>query len=249
MHDGKDSENYLKRGFKVIAFEANPYLCEDARKRFDDRGYAERIDIRNRAVSHHQCESVSFFINGFNSAWSSLDSQLGHRNGDASEVLVPTCDLREELSGISPQIHMAKIDIEGADLIALQQLMKLAIPPKYLSAENGNPRMVRLLAESGYAEFAFSNQMNVPQQVSPQDSTHGHPVEHTFFRGSSGLFGEDLNLKWRNTAEALLLSEALSTAMGIAPNNLFAETVGWFDLHARHSWKKNEDGNASIDPA
>ena len=33
-NDGQDSDFYLKKGFRVVAVEANPALCEGLRRRF-----------------------------------------------------------------------------------------------------------------------------------------------------------------------------------------------------------------------
>ena len=33
-HNGQDSEFYLKKGFTVVAVEANPELCEHLKRRF-----------------------------------------------------------------------------------------------------------------------------------------------------------------------------------------------------------------------
>ena len=41
MHKGEDSEFYLRKGFRVVAFEANPELiasCAQRRREFLDRG-------------------------------------------------------------------------------------------------------------------------------------------------------------------------------------------------------------------
>ena len=34
MNNGDDTAYYLTRGFRVVALDANPALCEGARKRF-----------------------------------------------------------------------------------------------------------------------------------------------------------------------------------------------------------------------
>lgn len=235
MHDGKDSEYYLRRGFKVIAFEANPELCKNAVKYFANKGYDDRIDIRNLAISHKPGEALSFFVNRHNSTWSSLDEKLGKRRDGAEEITVTTCDLGEELSQVFHLIHMVKIDIEGFDAVALQQLLSHPNPPKYVSVENGTLQMITLLANAGYDGFKFSNQREVPYQPKPKDQKHGYIVDTSFAKGASGHFGEDIIGGWRNKNEAVILCNALSAAREVASGNLFAEAIGWFDMHARRS--------------
>ena len=36
MHDGKDSEYYARRGYSVVAFEANPQICRVAQGAFQE---------------------------------------------------------------------------------------------------------------------------------------------------------------------------------------------------------------------
>ncbi|WP_207383462.1 hypothetical protein, partial [Thalassovita autumnalis] len=50
---------------------------------------------------------------------------------------------------------------------------------------------------------------------------------------SSGVFGEDLVGRWLTFDEAIAVNEGLSYARKKAPNNLWADSVGWFDLHAK----------------
>jgi hypothetical protein len=67
----------------------------------------------------------------------------------------------------------------------------------------------------------------------PQNQKHGAVVAHVFDKGASGVFGEDLLGRWMEKEEAISICDALSSARRLAPRNLFAEAVGWFDLHAR----------------
>lgn len=230
MNDGKDTEYYAKRGFKVVSFEANPALVEAARLKFQDRH--PRVDIRNLAISDDQGE-LTFYVNKFNSAWSSLDEVLGARREGAEEIKVASCNLVDELGEFSERIHYVKIDIEGFDHIALRQVLKLPHLPKYVSVENGSEEMLRDLRNAGYAGFKFSNQRYVSAQSVSETSPHGKIVEHNFLISSSGVFGEDLVGRWLTFDEAIAVNEGLSYARKKAPNNLWADSVGWFDLHAK----------------
>lgn len=229
MNDGKDAEYYAKRGFKVIAYEANPALVEEAAKFFSTTH--PTVEIRNRAISD-DAGTLTFFVNRFNHAWSSLNPQLGQRREGAEQIDVTSCDLTSELESVCGQIHYIKIDIEGYDMVALRQVMKLPVLPKYISVENGNHKMLNALREAGYTRFKYSNQRYVPTQKIPENSVHGHPVDHQFKMSSSGVFGEDILGHWLNFDEAIAVNDGLESGRKLAPNNLWAVSVGWFDLHA-----------------
>jgi len=229
MNDGKDSDYYAKRGFKVIAFEANPTLTREADQKFQTS--RAPVEVRNRAISDED-GTLTFYVNRFNHAWSSLDPFLGERREGAEQIDVSSCNLTEELADVCDRIHYVKIDIEGYDLVALKQVLKLPALPKYLSVENGGRVMLKELHEAGYTRFKFSNQMYVPGQSVPANSQHGHVIEHTFLRSSSGMFGEDLLGGWFDYDQIVAVNEGLEYGRSKAPNNLWALSVGWFDLHA-----------------
>lgn len=230
MHAGEDSLYYARRGFRVIAVEANPELCAAAAETFARAGVA--VEIRHGAVAAGEADTVPFYVNAFNSAWSSARRDLGDRRGAAREIAVPAIRLDRALAPFAGRIHFVKIDIEGHDRIALEQVLALPVPPPFLSVENGSLPMLEALRAAGYARFKFSNQRDVPLQTIPPGSPHGHVVDVAFSRGASGVFGEDLPGRWLSADEAIAVQTALAEARRLAPANLFAEAVGWFDLHA-----------------
>ncbi len=229
MNDGKDALYYAKRGYKVIGYEANPGILDEARKMFQENGV--HVDVRNKAISDSGGE-LKFYVNKFNHTWSSLDQNLGARREGAEEILVPACNLGTDLAEISKNIHYVKIDIEGYDEVALGQVLGLPYLPRYISVENGSNDIIGKLNGCGYEKFKFSNQRYVSAQQIPVSSQHGVVFPHTFKQSSSGLFGEDLPGRWFTTKEALSVLDGLTYGRKVAANNLWAECVGWFDLHA-----------------
>jgi FkbM family methyltransferase len=230
MHDGADSLYYARRGFKVIAFEANPMLAQEGQDKF--AGLGLDITVRNLAISDQAGQKVKFYVNNERSQWSSLKPDLGTRDGGATEIEVSSCSLTDELAPLGDRIHMVKIDIEGYDYVALQQLALLPHKPTYVSVENGGIYFVNLMSEMGYDKFKFANQKYNTSQRIPPHSKHGRPTDQTFLPHSSGPFGEDLPGRWLTKSEALQVGQALELARQAAPNNLFADAVGWFDMHA-----------------
>jgi FkbM family methyltransferase len=230
MHIGSDSEYYANRGFKVIAFEANPELAQAGAKKFAAAGLP--IEVRNLAVSSQGKGIAKFFVNATSTQFSSLNLEIGSRRGGSREIDVNTCNLCEELRPIADLIHYIKIDIEGADFDALTQLRDLPRKPPYISVENGGKQFADLLKEIGYTRFKYSNQKFNSKQWVPRNSPHGNYVKHFFPAHSSGPFGEDIPGRWLSHEEAVTVGEALTTARKLAPNGLFAESLGWFDMHA-----------------
>ena len=178
---------------------------------------------------------ITFYVNQFNSTWSSVNHKIGSRRSGSKEIKVQTCDLAAELRDICEQIHFVKIDIEGYDEVALKQLARLPTTPKYVSVENGSLSMLATLGEMGFDGFKFSNQKFVYAQQIPEATQEGIWIEHTFENSSSGMFGDDLPGRWMSRGEAQAMLEVLKLTQQKLPYNLMAETIGWFDMHARHS--------------
>lgn len=61
MHLGKDTEFYLKKGFRVIGIEANPYLAEITGKNFENEIKSGDLVLINKAVAENEGE-ISFYI-------------------------------------------------------------------------------------------------------------------------------------------------------------------------------------------
>ena len=65
-HNGQDFVFYLKKGFKVVAIEANPTLCTELRQRFADQEHdqarSRRIGDFSRKASNKDRCSVYHFL-------------------------------------------------------------------------------------------------------------------------------------------------------------------------------------------
>jgi hypothetical protein len=66
-NNGDDTAAYLARGFRVIAVEANPFLCEDLHKRFANDINLGRAVVVNKAIdrwgrrnNHAPCQFPRF---------------------------------------------------------------------------------------------------------------------------------------------------------------------------------------------
>ena len=219
MHDGADTAFYLHKGYRVLAIEANPTLCERARTKFADAIADGRLTILDLAVSDTDGEAT-FYINLDDDHWSSLDPAWGTRNDTRYKTTAvqtrPLCWLIEQY-GVP---HYLKIDIEGADLTVLRQLQAVPVKPTFLSTEEHEIEYFPLLWSLGYRGFKIVNQGQIHHL--DYDGWHFEP-------GSSGPFGDEIPGPWLPFGEAML--EYMLNVRDCRERELF--TFGWwYDIHA-----------------
>jgi FkbM family methyltransferase len=213
MHKGEDAEYYLKRGFRVVAVEADPELVEHCRNRFREHIASRRLEIVHGAIVDDEAlETVTFYKNPKNSVWGTVVSSWADRNSrlgaDSLEIMVPTVDLAELFSRHGCPYYL-KIDIEGMDLVCLRRLLKTHVRPKYVSIESEKIDFTRLveefdtLCELGYRKFFIQQQVGISSAKVPSDSREGVYVDHGFVEGSSGPFGSDIGGDWLSRDEAI----------------------------------------------
>jgi FkbM family methyltransferase len=218
MHRGEDTDYYLKKGFCVVAFEADPGLVDHCRSRFSDALHSGRLVIVEGAiVSSHQLRSrkptIDFYRNLDTSEWGTLCESWASRNaklGTRSEIIeVQAVDFRDHLlrHGIP---HYMKIDIEGSDQLCLDALLEFGPKPDYVSIESEKRTFAELKAEManlerlGYNMFKAVDQGRITCQEQPKPAQEGVYVpNHVFTPGSSGLFGRELPGEWKNTKQLL----------------------------------------------
>jgi FkbM family methyltransferase len=271
MHRGEDTEFYLLKGFRVIAFEANPDLIAENRKKFAKEINEGRLVIVEGAIVNPAeqvpgAKTVKFYRNREMSVWGTVSEAWVKRNdrlGTTSDVIeVPVVDFGACLRtyGIP---HYLKVDIEGADLVCLEELLKLGAAPAYISIEADRSELENVLTELsllerlGYSHFKAVQQLDISSQVEPDPPAEGVRVGHKFEVGSSGLFGRELPGTWRTkeqiTREYKTIFRLLklfgedSIAFRFPPSRLLVRAIrralsrllrrpipGWYDTHARH---------------
>jgi FkbM family methyltransferase len=218
MHRGQDTAFYLDKGFRVVAFEANPQLAALARQRFAAELAAGRLHVEEGAIVARGSPAahagrVTFWLNREKDIWGTVDAGWASRNarlGTASEPIeVPTVDFADALMRHGMP-HYLKVDIEGVDLACLQALELFDSAPAYVSIESDKTslqaisREFDLLESLGFGEFKIVEQSSIPQRqsqpVPPREGKAAHvPLE----RGCSGLFGAELPGRWLTRDEAL----------------------------------------------
>ncbi len=287
MHKGEDAEFYLRKGFRVVAFEADPDLiayCRETLKDFVNNGQlkivAGAIVDFDAAVG---AKTVKFYKNCDNSVWGTVFSGWAERNarfGTSSSVIevdaINFVDAIRE-NGVP---YFMKIDVEGCDTICVNALNSFKERPTYISIEADTTslanieREIELFIKLGYIAFKAVEQSNIPlSQSPPNPPREGKYVDQHFEAGSSGLFGLELESKWKSRREILRqyrfirlkyfllghdgimrkwrfrgshqLRSLTSRVIGLFTHSA---VVGWYDTHARHSCDNARSNGSSLLP-
>ena len=258
MHKGQDADFYLRKGFRVVGFEAEPTLAAHCRARFVEEIEAGKLTVIEGAIVEHahNGESVKFYRNKCNDVWGTVHDTWAIRNeslGSPSDAIeVKAIDFTEYLRryGIP---HYLKIDIEGSDILCLKALRGFEQKPDFVSVESEKISFRKLkeefciFEELGYKSFKVVQQQGIPgMRAKVLDS------DYQFEDGASGLFGEDLPGKWKNRQQVLmeywvvfmlydlygdngkLNSYRLGRKVRNALERVSGKQIpGWYDTHAK----------------
>lgn len=261
LHKGEDTEYYLKRGFKVIAVEADEELV--AKNQRDFREFVEKGDlvIVHGAISDVAEDTITFFKNTKISVWGTVVKEWAQRNAELGAVSVEVKVNVVRLKSLFKKYgipYYLKIDIEGMDLVALKTLSECPVKPKYVSIEsekvywNNLVEEFEVLEELGYDAFNLVEQSGIPKQKIPDLSEEGDMVIHRFKPGSTGLFGSDLRDQWLSKQEAIdRYKKIFKLYRAFGDKSIFSKIYllrvlraalqrllqtplpGWYDTHAR----------------
>jgi len=168
MNNGDDTAYYLRRGFRVIAVEANPKLAATAAERFANEIKSGRLTILNIGIAAEEGE-FPFWICEMQSQWSSFDRTMASRDGRPHHEIRVHCRrfgaVLEEF-GIP---YYLKLDIEGNEILCIQDLDPRTLP-KFISVEASdlNLNLMTLLRDRGFRRFKCISQFNfLPLELPP----------------------------------------------------------------------------------
>jgi FkbM family methyltransferase len=208
LHEGEDTDFYLKKGFRVVAFEANPDLVAHCHSRFAQALATDRLVIVEGAITDRVLgpdETITFYRNRDVSVWGTIDAEWMARNSQlqttSEPIEVKAVDFATCLSTYGVP-HYLKIDIEGADLVCLRALTRFETKPDYVSIESEKQSFdkleaeIALLVDLGYTSFQAMQQVGIANQREPFPAREGTWADHRFSEGSSGLFGAELPGPW-----------------------------------------------------
>lgn len=134
---GDISAIFLKKNARVIAFEPDPLAYMILHNRFKDDN---RIECINEAVSHKAGWTDFFFHQDralYNDAALTVSSSLiaDKVNVDSNNsIKTKTVDLDDYINSLDQDIHILKLDVEGAEIDILHRLI-----------ENGTYKKVNLI--------------------------------------------------------------------------------------------------------
>jgi FkbM family methyltransferase len=258
LHTGEDTEFYLKKGFRVVAVEANDALVEEASRRFADEIDAGRLTIHHAAIAERE-GTIDFFVNEQKDDWGTTSLAFVARNEALgtthTKVEVPCVPLQRviEEHGVP---YYAKIDIEGADILCLEAFHDFWEKPEYVSIEATLDRFEGAFAEFshlwvlGYRRFKIVNQSLHHTLRCPQPALEGLYVDQRFDGHMSGPFGEEAPGAWCDIESAfdrylaILEDQRRFGARGRYHRTPFRqldrvrrrwtrrEPAGWYDIHA-----------------
>ena len=263
MREGEDSKFYLLKGFRVVAVEADPLLCEVAAGRLRKFVEAGQLTIVNRAIAAKP-GSITFYrsaLSGWGTVDAAQDADNAARGVGSWPIQVDAVTLADVVDQHGEPWYM-KIDIEGMDRIALLSLAETRHRPRYISMETSFARKPTFetvrqdfesLAGLGYDRFKIVDQQAVPKQVPPNPAKVGNYVPYRFLDGESGLFGNEAPGAWLTKDQALAVFRRMMRrkwfSLLLYPRlrlYLFYCSImrrltgkypnlGWYDIHARHS--------------
>jgi FkbM family methyltransferase len=252
MHRAEDTEFYLAKGFRVVAVEASPDLCEAAANRLRQHVDSGQLTIVHAAVAEKD-GPVDLFLNP-HTEWNTIRPQWSDRNAkigspSAKVVSVPGVEFNNLIKEHGTPYYL-KIDIEGADVLCIESLRPPDVP-RYLSIESDKLQWSGLMHEFdvlqklGYKRFKVVGQHKLPKQVPPNPPLEGKYVDRKFTLASSGLFGEEAPGTWLSADEAIaryrtifkqyrLRGDTGLLARGpLGPLLMKAvKSPGWYDTHA-----------------
>lgn len=216
MHRGEDTDFYLKKGFRVVGFEANPENAEFCRRRFRREIEENRLTIVEGAIVEPEFidsapEKIKFYRNVDHSPWGSACRNWAKRNealGTSSQIIeVEPVNFKECLERYGVP-HYLKADIVGLETICLSALLEFENKPDFVSIRSEKyvfarlKREFELFAQLGYGNFQ-AVQQDVSQMSALLDTKKGEKIAYNFGEGASGVFGEDLGADWKSQTEII----------------------------------------------
>jgi FkbM family methyltransferase len=209
MHRGEDAEFYLKKGFRVVAIEANGEIAKEVSTRL--RQYIETgaLTVLNLAIADRQGHA-DFYVSE-RDGWGCLSSERassGEQLQIASRRVSVPCETFLSILRAHGIPYYLKIDIEGSDRLCIDTLREVSAKPPYLSFEcdlanrEETFSILSLLWQFGYRRFKVLNQALNASLRCPSPPREGRHCDVRFTRYMSGPFGEETPGRWLTIDEA-----------------------------------------------
>jgi FkbM family methyltransferase len=241
-HRGEDSRFYLRKGFRVVAVEANPALCGELRDTFSREMANGQFVLVESAIADAPGE-VEFFVNSAKSIWGTIRAEWVERDKENfCRIVVPSVTFNSLLQRYGVPRYL-KIDIEGADMLCLESLLSVSDRPDFVSFESDRRTAselrsaLSLLMRLGYGRFQLVDQKTVQKQKQPFPAREGLYTDCALAPDASGLFGLELPGRWLSPsgfiatyARVMARDRLAGLARRLALPNLIRGS--WYDIHA-----------------
>jgi hypothetical protein len=167
---------------------------------------------------------IDFDVHSSNEHWSSIVADRRARMEGEYKTIEVECASLDTIVKQHGVPYYLKIDIEEADLCAIQSLDGLTDRPIYVSAEAHSPDIVDCLHRQGYRFFKLIDQAAKNQlRLWPWNWREGRYVWLNFTDSHSGPFGEETPGRWRDRDH--VLAEFLDLQS--------RGKLTWHDFHAK----------------
>ena len=254
MNNGDDTAYYLHRGYRVVAVEADPKLCDRARERFQHEIGSGRLSVENVGIAREE-GNLQFWISS-KSVWSSFDRENATKGrATATPLIIHTLPFSALIEKYGKPYYV-KVDIEGHDFMCLEQLTT-ETAPTFVSIEmsyTGGDEAISRLLELGYDAFKVVRQndffpmtrsdLDREMKIRKRYAMFGPYGQHLrrltrrqlklgdwrFRFGSSGPISSELSGTWLSPEEARSVWQRLHDVdMEIGSGG----RGEWYDFHAR----------------
>ena len=212
LHKGEDTDFYLRKGYDVVAFEADPELIFQCEERFrSDIEKGKLIIVEGAIAPPSMGQRVSFYKNIQNSVWGTIMPQWVQRNekrgASSIHLQVDRVDVADAFKKYGIPFYL-KIDIEGADSLVLEALRAFKDRPQYISIESSiESKAIKseldALSELGYKYFKPIQQAWIARSTIRAKTIEGRTFDYTFGPEASGPFGDELGCRWLTLNECL----------------------------------------------
>lgn len=259
LHHGEDSAYYLAKGYRVVAFEADPISADFCRRRFHSEIAAGKMRIIEGAIADDPSQTeVRFYVNRSKPVWSTSNSSWVKRNQrwgmHVEEVVAKTVDVRGAFLNFGIP-HFLKMDIEGVERTILRMLQTFESIPPRLSLESEKENFgdllsdLNLLTQLGYSRFKVVQQATIPGRKIHIKDRWGRDMTYRFEKHASGGFDEDAEGNWLTLEQTIalyqrifsryrllgdqsILGRSLAMPFRIIRRATGLPLPGWHDLHA-----------------
>jgi FkbM family methyltransferase len=242
MNNGADTDFYLQKGFRVVAIEANPPLCQAAARRFRGEIETGQLTILNYGIAD-EVGRKEFRINLDKDDWSSFEPSYSDRTANVEVIQVECLRLDDVFDEFGIPYYL-KVDIEGYDDCAVRALERTRKHtrklPAYVSTEATVPQFGSRMAALGYDAFKYISQKWAYLQPLPDPPKEGRFYDVNMTGFHSGPFGEETYGQWLTLKEfeseirkrdSRDYENSLHKKWG-CPEPLF---FTWADYHARNA--------------